>query len=355
MNGATEPVPIFVDLDGTLVVSDMLFETALSNFKLRPLDVVKWPWWLACGRARLKASIASNASIDVARLPYLDPLCDYLRDERKRGRPIYLATAADQSIATAIADHLGLFDGVIASDGLENLKGSKKLQAIRRDHEGPFVYAGNSTDDLPVWTSAESAIVVTSDAKLVNRVSALCPIEKVFDAGASRSVHLIGAMRPYQWIKNTLIFVPLLTSFQYDQISVLSAAVMAFVAFSLCASATYILNDLMDLEADRLHPRKRLRPFASGRVPIPAGIAAMAALYVGGLAAAAGQSLALLYVLMAYIVTANAYSFRLKHYLLMDSVVLAALYTVRMFAGSVATEIEVSVWLLAFSLKGVVG
>lgn len=342
--------PLFVDLDGTLIATDSLHESALASLRKHPLAVLRWPAWIAGGRAHLKAKLAADAPLDAALLPYNEALCEYLRVQRQRGRRIYLATAADARIAQAVADHLGLFDGIIASDGLTNLKGVHKLQAIRRLVGERFAYAGNSAADLPIWSAASAALIVDARAAVESRVRAQGRVETVLPRRPGGLRSLLQALRPHQWVKNALIFVPVLTSFQLIQAQAIAGAALAFVAFCLCASATYVLNDLLDLAVDRAHPRKRLRPFASGRASIPQGLALAALLALAGLALAAANSPALFATVASYMLVTSAYSMHLKHYVLLDAVVLAALYTWRLFAGVVATGIEASVWLLAFSL-----
>lgn len=342
--------PLFVDLDGTLLASDTLYETALSCIRREPGSWWRWPLWLLRGRARLKAELAARAAVDVTTLPYDRRLCEWLRAERERGRRVYLATAADGEVARAVADHLGLFDGVIASDCTNNLKGLRKLEAIRRVAAGPFAYAGNGPEDLPIWAAAASAVVANASPTLERHARDVGRVDLVLQRRGGQVGELWRAMRPHQWIKNSLILVPLLTSFRFDDTAALLGAASAFIAFCLCASATYILNDLLDLDADRAHPRKQLRPFASGRASVPGGLLLAAGLTAAGLGIAAAHSLALLGAVASYLVVTSAYSLKLKHYALLDAVVLSSLYTWRLFAGIVATGVQASVWLLAFAL-----
>jgi 4-hydroxybenzoate polyprenyltransferase/phosphoserine phosphatase len=342
--------PLFVDLDGTLVTTDTLYESALAGLRAAPASLLQWPLWLAQGRARLKSELATRARIDVGRLPYDERLCALLRQERARGRRIYLATAADASIAQAVADHLGLFDGVIASDGVHNLKGRHKLEAIRRVAGERFAYVGNGSEDLPIWVASAAAVVVNAGERLEREARSVAAVAAVLPRRTRPVRAAVRALRPHQWVKNVLIFVPVLTSFRFSDPAALLAAVLAFVAFCLCASATYIVNDLLDLNADRAHPRKRSRPFAAGQLPIPAGAALALALVAAGLALAAVHSPLLLATVAGYMVVTSAYSLRLKHYVLLDAIVLASLYTWRLFAGVVAARVDASVWLLGFAL-----
>lgn len=347
---APADVPLFVDLDGTLVFTDTLYESALGHLRRRPGSLWRWPLWLLSGRAKLKSELAAGSGIDASLLPYDDRVCALLRAERARGRRVILATAADERIARAVAEHLDLFDDVIASDGISNRKGAAKLAAIRESAGGPFAYLGNSGDDLAIWGHAEQAIVANASPAVQRRAQQLGNVVSVVEPRAGGAAVLWRAMRPHQWIKNLLIFVPLLTSFQFADLAAVRGACIAFVAFCLCASASYLFNDLLDLDADRAHPRKRQRPFASGMAAIPLGLALSALLVVAGLGIAAAHSLGLLAVVASYLVVTTAYSLHLKHYALLDVIVLSALYTWRLFAGVVAAGIVASVWLLAFAL-----
>jgi hypothetical protein len=224
------------------------------------------------GRAYLKARLAADDRLDVKQLPYREDLCKHLESERANGRSIYLATAADGRIAHRVAEHLGLFDGVLASEGGENLKSVRKLDAIRKVAKGGFGYAGNSRDDLVIWAAAESAILVNTPRAVADQVRLGGKLERIFPSTGGTLGELVRVVRLHHWLKNVLVFVPLLTSFRITEIGAVLQSIIAFLAFSLCSSGTYVMNDLLDVQSDRSHPRKRFRPFASGRLPIPVGI-----------------------------------------------------------------------------------
>jgi 4-hydroxybenzoate polyprenyltransferase len=324
-------VPLCVDLDGTLVRSNVLIESLVGALKKRPLLAFAVPFWLLRGRAALKHELATRSSIDVARLPYDDKLLADLRRERLAGRNVYLATAADQSIAQRVADHLGLFDGVVASDGRQNLKGEAKARALaERFGEKGFDYVGNDRHDIPVWARAREAIRV------------------------ERHPHpyaaLGRALRMHQWPKNLLVFVPLLTSHRLVETQALSAAFHAFFAFSLLASAVYLANDLIDLEDDRRHPTKRRRALASGELPIETAFGLIPVLVAGSVALAWYLPREFALYLCAYVAANLLYSLGAKRLALLDVFILAALYTLRILAGAAASEVPVSHWLLAFSM-----
>ncbi|MDQ3060364.1 MAG: UbiA family prenyltransferase [Pseudomonadota bacterium] len=345
-------MPLIVDLDGTLTPTDTLVELSLKAFKHHPVTLLKIPAWLLKGRAQFKQLVAAEAAghFNAATLPYNEALLDYLRAEKAGGRTLILATAADQSIAQGVAAHLGLFDRVLASDGSYNLKGDNKRRMIERTVGQPFAYAGDQAADLPIWKAAAAAVLVGVSPQLERIVSAHCPVERKFPKPGAGLKTWSRALRIHQWIKNVLLFVPLLTAFSLFDLGKIATMGLAFMAFSLVASATYIVNDLLDLDSDRAHPRKRSRPFASAQISLLTGAAASAAMLLAGLAIAALTSRALLLTLLCYLALTSAYTWLLKRYVLIDVVMLSVLYTLRILAGSVAVSVEVSPWLAAFSL-----
>jgi len=344
------PVPLVVDLDGTLTPTDTLVESVVAVIKASPLNLLRLPLWLLKGRSGFKEAVASRATIVAARLPYCEPLLEYLRSEKAKGRPIILATAAHASIAHAVSDHLGLFDAVLATEGGRNLKGRAKLESITERCGSEFIYAGDSKVDVPIWQAAKAAVLVGVGANTAALVRRSVPVENEF-AREGRGLKVwLRALRLHQWVKNLLLFVPLLTAFSFVEIGKLATMAVAFVAFSLAASATYIINDLHDLDADRLHPRKRLRPFARARLPILHGVIAAGACMTLALLLAFAVSTHFLAMLLTYVVLTTAYSWILKQQVLIDVLMLSLLYTLRILAGSVAVGIPTSTWLLAFSV-----
>jgi 4-hydroxybenzoate polyprenyltransferase len=343
-------VPIVVDLDGTLVATDTLVESVIKLVKRSPLNLLRMLLWLPRGRAAFKAETAAHVTVAAALLPFNGPLLAYLRAEKGAGRRIVLATAAHESNARRVSEHLDLFDDIIASDGLRNLKGSAKLAAIQDKVGNAFIYAGDSPADIPIWEAAEQAILVSVGQSAEDALQGRVSIARIFPRPRSGLVTWMRALRLHQWAKNTLLLVPLLTSFGFLQIDKIATSAAAFLAFSLAASASYILNDLWDLDSDRAHPRKRLRPFASGTIPITRGLlVAMLGLASATLIAAA-LSQAFIGMLLGYLVLTTAYSLVLKEYVLMDVILLALLYTYRILAGAVAIGVGTSAWLLAFSV-----
>jgi 4-hydroxybenzoate polyprenyltransferase len=341
-------LPLCVDLDGTLLTVDTLQEAAVAAFLQDPRVVLSLPRWLAQGKARLKQELAARWDFDPALLPYNFFVLDYLQQQRAQGRTLILATGADRRVAQKIADHLGLFDGVIASDGAHNLTSTAKAAALtERFGAKGFVYAGNEQADLAVWRSAAAAVVVAAPKRIEKAASALGPVETVIERRGSVARGLVRALRPYQWVKNLLVFVPLVCSAAYFDIGGWEAAIASFAAFCAVASAIYLLNDICDLPADRAHPSKARRPFASGAVPIALGLALAPLLLITG--GVFGWLSGAPRALIAYAALSLGYNFKLKEMPLVDIFVLAGLYTVRLFGGGEASGYPVSLWLLGFS------
>jgi 4-hydroxybenzoate polyprenyltransferase len=349
MNPANHP--LVVDLDGTLTPTDTLAESGLKLIRRSPASLLRMPFWLLSGRAGFKRAIAARGGVAAASLPYHQPLLDYLRAEKARGRRIVLATAAHSSIADEVAGHLGLFDQVLATGAGDNLKGAAKLSMIRREVGADFVYAGDSRADLPVWQGARGAILVGASARIRGIVrGGAVPVEREFERHSRSLTVWLRALRAHQWLKNLLLFVPLFAAFSFHDLAKLAHLALAFVSFSLAASATYVVNDLWDLESDRAHPRKKLRPFASAQLPIVQGLLVAGTALAAALALAALVSPGFLLVLLLYLALTSAYSWVLKEYMLVDVLMLSLLYTLRIQAGAVATGITASSWLLAFSV-----
>jgi hypothetical protein len=299
-------LPLCVDLDGTLVRSDTLLE-GFCAFATDP-RVFGALLRLRDGRAAFKQAVAAGVRLDPALLPYNETLLAYLRPQRAAGRALFLATAADQRVAQSIAAHLGIFDGVIASDGSSNLKGAAKARALtERFGERGFVYAGNARSDLAIWQQAAAVILVNAPDAVAGKVRGTLPIELTIADQPPLLPELIKAMRPHQWVKNVLAFVPILTAHALTETSAWFGGILMFLAFCFTASAIYLVNDLLDIAADRAHPRKRLRPFARGAVPLPVGAAAAVVLLVAGFALGLAGHVA--WVVALYAVMSISYSF----------------------------------------------
>lgn len=348
-----EKKPLVVDLDGTLLKSDMLLETGLAFLRKRPARFyLPLLWLLHGGKARLKANLAEEVYVDVANLPFNEAVLEWLREEKSQGRSLVLATATHRIYAEKIGKHLGLFDRVLATEHATNLSASRKRDALIDVYgkEG-FDYAGNSHDDVKVWEAANAAIVVDPDRGVARRAEAVANNVKVMNTRSGIAKAWMKQLRLHQWLKNLLIFVPLVAAHKTGSLPLLTNALLAFFFFSLCASSVYLLNDLLDLNEDRNHPRKKFRPFAAGTLSIKSGIIVFPLLL---LAAFAGSFVFLPPMFTAglalYYIVTLAYSLLLKRLVIIDVVTLAVLYTIRIIAGSLATGLELTFWLLAFSM-----
>jgi 4-hydroxybenzoate polyprenyltransferase len=344
-------IPLCVDLDGTLTPIDTLEESLLSLAKAAPLALILLVFWLLRGgKAAMKREVAARAKYDVSLVPFNQSFLEWLTHEHACGRRLVLATAADSSIANDMAARVGLFDLVLSSDGTTNLSaGAKQRALVSQFGERGFDYAGNARVDEKIWRSARRAIVVGSSAQ-VKRAREVANVEHVFPKVTGNRFVWLKALRLHQWAKNLLIFLPALLAHSLLRPEIALEAAIAFVSFSLCASSIYLINDLLDLPADRHHPRKRRRPFAAGFLSARSGLLVS----FGLLAVAIGLTLFVGYrfalVLAGYYALTWAYSLRLKRAAIVDVMTLAGLYTVRIIAGAAATATPLSFWLLAFSI-----
>ena len=340
--------PLCVDLDGALMKSDSLLDALCQFARMHPVELWRLPLWLAGGKARLKREVAQRAPLDVVRLPYNTDLLRWLQAQRREGRAIWLATGADDALAQRVAAHLGIFDGVLASDGETNLTSSRKLASLD-SRFAAFDYVGNSTADLPLLRRARQAMLANPTLGL--RIAAgmrRIPVARTFTDRRPLGRTLIKAIRIHQWTKNLLLLLPLLLSHNLAR-SLVARVVAAFFCFSFMASANYLFNDMLDIESDRRHHGKRSRPFAAGDLSVAGGLALALALVAASLALLPLLPRAFAGWLGIYILSTIAYSFYLKRVALVDVLVLSGLYTLRMLAGGAATGTEISHWLAGFS------
>lgn len=343
--------PLVVDLDGTLLRTDMLHEATLRAARDCPTVLFRIPAWLAQGKALLKQRLAEQIDLDVECLPYHQEFLTWLREQKAMGRTLILCTASDQKYAHAIAAYLGIFDDVMASDGITNLSGRRKAHAlVQRFGVKEFDYAGNHEADLPVWSQARNAIIVNAPPSLAGRARKVTTVERSFPSANITVGTWRRVLRIHQWMKNLLLFVPLLAGHAFSEAEPWLATLIGLLAFSLCASSVYIVNDLMDLESDRMHARKRSRPFASGEVPSWMGVTLAPILLTASGLLAFQVGTAFIGWLATYFMLTAAYSWGLKRVILLDCIVLALLYTLRIVAGAAAAGLSLSFWLLAFSV-----
>ena len=343
-------LPLCVDLDGTLVKSDTLADSVCVLARTHPWDLLRLPGWLMRGKAVLKREVSSRAPLDAAHLPYNEALIVYLREQAASGRPLYLSTGADQQVANGVAEYLGLFDGVFASDGVTNLTGQDKLRLLESRFGQGFAYVGNSRKDLPLLNASKAAMLANPTVGLESLLQRKkIPVQQVFQDRATGFRSIWRALRVHQWAKNVLIFLPLILAHALKMNMLLQSA-LAFLSFSLVASSTYIVNDVLDLAADRVHPRKRNRPFAAGDLSVIAGFCIAILLFAAGVAISIPMAPRFTFWLLVYCVVTLAYSLYFKRVVIVDVIILSALYTLRILAGAAAAKVPISDWMAGFSI-----
>jgi 4-hydroxybenzoate polyprenyltransferase len=340
-----------VDLDGTFVKTDTLVESVLLHCKAKPLETLKYPYWILKGKSFFKQKIGERVDLKVGTLPRNEKFTEFLREEKRKGRAIVLTTASIHKTANLVKTHFDFFDDILASHPNRNLQGSVKRKAlVDRYGEFMFDYAGNSRQDLAVWPHARNAIVVNPSASIRNRVKNLPNVTHVFEDRPGLLTSSINAIRARQWPKNLLVFVPLIVSQKIIEPQLVLKAFIAFCCFCLCASSFYVLNDLLDLPADRQHPTKSSRPFAAGELSIGMGIMLSLSLLTMAFLFALLLPTSFIYYIALYGSVSFLYSIFLKSIAVIDVLTLSGLYTLRIFAGGIATYIPISFWLLSFSM-----
>lgn len=342
--------PLVVDVDGTLIRSDLLVESGLQFVARRPAELWRLPVWVLRGKAALKTALADRVPLALHTIPLREETVARIRDAQADGRPVYLASASDRRYVEALADHLGGVSGVFATDAATNLAGDNKAaRLIEAFGAANFDYIGDDPVDMPVWQAAGRAMAVTHSAGFERDVRRRFPDADIVGRQRPAARAYLRALRPHQWVKNLLVFLPLFSGHMLGAAS-LAAATGAFLCFCAAASSAYVINDLLDLPADRDHHRKRNRPFASGAVPLTHGVGLAAVLMAAALLGALLVKPAFLLVLCGYVGATLAYSFVLKRKLLVDVITLGALYSLRVLAGIVAVGAAKSPWLLMFCL-----
>ncbi len=344
--------PLCIDLDGTVIATDSLAESLLVIMKVNPLLLLLLPFWVLRGKYYLKAQLEKNSKITPDKLPYRSKFLDYVKEEKAKGRKIILATASMPSIANSIADYLGIFDEVLASKDNVNLRADNKAkELVRRYGEKGFDYAGDSKADIPVWKHADKAILIHPKKSVLRKARKAGNVHIVFQANYSKVFAFIKEIRVYQWVKNILLFLPMLLAHDIFNLGLIKNTSIAFVAFSLMASFVYVLNDLLDVEADRVHPTKKNRPIASGKISI------FQAFFIIPILFFASLSISVYYLnfefcgmLLIYVISNILYSFYLKKVMILDIIILSTLYTLRLIAGALAGGVHISPWLIEFSI-----
>ncbi|WKZ57095.1 MAG: UbiA family prenyltransferase [Bdellovibrionota bacterium] len=343
---------LVVDLDGTLISTDLLFEAVARVVRESPWLLVLLPFWLLRGRAFLKTQLARRIDIDAAALPYRHEVVEQLRDHHRAGRRLVLATASPRRWADKVAQHLGIFDSVLATDESGNVKGKGKRSAIQAYlGDLAFEYMGDSRADFHVWRGAVGQHVVSSSASFRSMVKAEFPgAREIAVARHPMLMVWIRALRCHQWVKNLLLFVPLIMAHQFGEMEPLLRVLVGCIAFCLCASGVYLWNDIADVDADRAHHRKCNRPIASGALPIAHALVAVPLLFAAAFTVSLYSGSDFQVVLLIYAAITSLYTVWLKKLVLIDILTLAGLYTLRIFAGGVAAAVVVSHWLFVFSL-----
>ncbi len=349
MTDAATGVPLAVDVDGTLLMTDLLHESALQFVARHPFQTPRLMGWLLRGKAALKAELADRIDPGIDVLPLRDEVVVLIRNAQAEGRPVYLASASDTRLVEQLAARLGGIDGIIGSDGATNMAGSAKAAAlVARFGERGFDYVGDGNVDLPVWAAARRALVVARHPRLAARAADVASAE-VVATPHRRWRDVLRALRPHQWAKNSLVFLAMFAGHKLS-LPMFAASLLAFICFCSAASSAYVINDLLDLPGDRVHPRKVRRPFAAGRLAITDGLLLAAALMALTVALASLLPLRFIAVLAIYVVTTLGYSLLFKRHAIIDVIVLGGLYTIRVVGGVVVTDSHDAQWLLMFSL-----
>ena len=349
-NGLSDDnIPLVVDLDGTLINTDLLYEAAVLLLKKNPASVLKFIPWLLKGKAYLKSKIFESVQIQYQLLPYNMEVISFLEKEFAAGRKIILATASPLSVALEVAKVHPIFSEVYGTENDINLKGANKLKLlVKKFGEGKFDYIGDAKVDVQIFACSRYCYLVNPANAVERKAKNLPGFKNNFNASKTKLTDYLKAIRIYQWIKNILIFVPLITSHKLSVFN-LSLSFLGFISFSLVASAGYLLNDLLDLNSDRKHPRKQFRPVASGKLSIINTVLLSIIFLVMGIGLAASLNLLFLVILLLYFCISFSYSLLFKKMVLYDVFILALLYSIRVFAGGLLIDVALSFWLIAFS------
>mgnify|MGYP001316930981 CR=1 FL=1 len=339
-----------VDLDGTLLRSDLLFESVCYKLSMSFFYLFQIIKWLFSGKANLKARLADGFEFDPALLPFRRSVIDFIEQGRNNGAHTVLISASNEHLVSKIAEFLECFDEAFGSDDKINLKGVNKAKfLVDRYGVNGFDYIGDSIADIPVWKEADKVLIAGASKRVIEKVSNIFSYHECIEEPLNSKTSYVKILRPHQWLKNLLVFAPLIAAHSIE-LEDWFAGFIGFIAFNLIASSVYILNDLLDLAADRQHPRKSIRPFAAGDVPIKFGLLTMPLLIVLGAIVASYLPLKFALILVAYYIITLLYSFFLKRRVLVDIFTLTGLYTLRVVAGASATGLILSPWIVAFCL-----
>lgn len=349
-SGEGSEVPLCVDLDGTLLRSDMLQESLCAMLRQHPLLVFLLFFWLLRGRAFLKRRIAEHVLCDTSRVPVHEEVLAWLRQEKAKGRTLVLATASEVALARAIADRVGVFDEVVASEGTVNVSGKNKARVLQERYPQGFDYVGNAPVDFKVWRHSRRVYAVSTNPLFLKVVRRVFPDAITMYQSGLNLKTFVRAIRVHQWVKNLLLFVPAIMAHRVADLAMWQSSVLAFISFGLCASSVYLLNDLVDLDADRQHHSKCRRPIAAGHFPIALALWLIPVFLGASVLLAQFLPFEFFAILCLYFTLTLGYSLQLKRVVLLDILLLAGLYTLRIVAGGLAVGVPVSEWLLGFSM-----
>ncbi len=343
-------IPLVIDLDGTLVLTDTLQESIALFLKKNPLlNIFLLLRWFLMGKAKFKELISKQVELEVETLPYNQYFLDFLKEESKKGRKLILCTGAHETIAKNVARYLNIFDEVFSTSSATNLSGENKLNCLtKRFGKEDFIYAGNSHDDIIIWRKAKEIIAVNASNTVLKKLRKIKKTFINFEKKKPSLLTWVKLFRIHQWSKNILIFFPLIAAQQYFNLENMLLLTLAFIIFGICASSTYLINDVFDIKNDRLHHNKRYRPFAAGNIPISFSLIALLILPCAILLASL-ISKNFMFLMMLYILITFCYSFYFKSIPIVDCLVLASLYTIRVVGGAIVLSSSLSFWLLAFS------
>ncbi|OGU61051.1 MAG: hypothetical protein A2X64_10440 [Ignavibacteria bacterium GWF2_33_9] len=343
--------PLIVDLDGTLIASDILMEQTFQVIKNNPFMIFAVIYWVLKGFAVVKQEVFKRTSLNPQYLPYREEVIDFVKEEKSKGREIIMATASYSENAIPVANHIGIFDNVIATTPEYNLRGKNKAaKLVELYGDKGFDYIGDSYVDLGVWKHAENAILVEPSKDLLNRTKKITNVVKVFYPQSTKFQNFIRAIRVKQWLKNTLLFIPFLLALNHD-LNTLFLLFLGFLAFSMVSSSVYLMNDLNDLEADRMHPIKKFRPIASGAIHLPNAFYMAIFFVIGGIALASFLgNYKFVIILISYYVLNFVYSKYLKNEAILDIILLSSFYTLRLVAGGILAEVAQSDWMISFAI-----
>ncbi len=340
------PKPLVLDVDGSFLTTDMLFECFWAGLGKDPWATLSTSLHNITNPPQLKADLAKIANLRTDLLPVNEGVAELVDVAHSEGREVILASASNENLVSELARHHKMSDQIYASTADHNLKGQEKAEALVTDFgEGGFDYVGNETSDKAIWNVADTAIVVGSE-KLVDNLDIADDKTVRIDTQVEPK-EIIRALRPHQWVKNILLVLPVIAAHSFD-LGTLGLVVLGMIAFSFAASSIYVVNDLLDLEADRLHPTKKNRPFAKGTVSIKTGMITCFVVGGGALAIAAALGFWFFGVIVLYMILSLAYSLRLKRMRWVDIATLASLYTLRVVAGAAASGVDASGFMLIF-------